>query len=76
MLDISTNVGKPDWFVLPDTKIGIRGTWRSIDQYSGRYNPTQKIDASGNSEPDPLAFGFDNGNEWEIRTYIHINIGQ
>ena len=22
MLDISTSLGKPDWFILPDTKIG------------------------------------------------------
>ncbi|PWH84580.1 glycosidase [Algibacter marinivivus] len=76
MLDISTTLGKPDWFILPDTKIGIRGTWRSIDQYSGRYNPTQTIDITGNSVPDPNAIGFDNGNEWEIRTYVHINIGK
>ena len=76
MLDLSTSVGKPDWFVLPDTKIGIRGTWRSLDQYAPRYNPTQTVDISGNSVPDPSAIGFDNGNEWEIRTYIHINIGK
>jgi hypothetical protein len=26
--------------------------------------------------PDPNAVGFDNGNEWEIRTYVLINIGK
>lgn len=75
MADISTEIGKPNWFVLPGTRIGIRGTWRSLDQYSPRYNPTQIMDAGGNWVPDPTAVGFPNGNEWEIRTYIHINIG-
>lgn len=76
MADISTEIGKPDWFILPNTRIGIRGTWRSLDQYSPRYNPTQIIDVTGNLVPDPTAIGFSNGSEWEIRTYININIGK
>lgn len=76
MADLSTEIGKPDWFILPGTRIGIRGTWRSLDQYSPRYNPTQVLDAAGNWVPDPTAIGFPNGREWEIRTYIHINIGK
>ena len=75
MADISTEIGKPDWFVLPGTKIGLRGTWRSLDQYSPRYNPTQILDPAGNIVPDPTAIGFPNGSEWEIRTYVIINIG-
>jgi hypothetical protein len=75
MADISTEIGKPDWFILPSTKIGLRGTWRSLDKYSPRYNPTQMLDASGTWVPNPNAIGFDNGQEWEIRTYININIG-
>jgi len=74
MADLSTEIGKPDWFILPGTRIGIRGTWRSLNQYSPRYNPTQVLDASGTWVPDPTAIGYPNGNEWEIRTYIHINI--
>jgi hypothetical protein len=76
MADVSLNLGKPDWFILPNTSIGIRGTWRSLDQYSPRYNPTQIQDPSGAWVPDPTAIGYDNGQEWEIRTYIHINIGK
>lgn len=76
MADISTTIGKQDWFVLPTTKIGLCATWRSLDQYSPRYNPTQVLDASGTWVPDPTAIGFDNGREWEIRTYIQINIGK
>jgi hypothetical protein len=75
MADISTQIGKPDWFILPGTKIGLRATWRSLDQFSPRYNPTQIIDVAGNLVPDPTALGFSDGQEWEIRTYIHINIG-
>jgi hypothetical protein len=76
MADLSTEIGKPDWFILPGTRIGIRGTWRSLDQYSlERYSPTQIIGPEGTLIPDPTAIGFPDGNEWEIRTYIHINIG-
>jgi hypothetical protein len=74
MADLSIGIEKPDWFILPGTRIGIRGTWRSLDQYSPRYNPTQILDPAGNWVPDPTAIGFSNGSEWEIRTYIHINI--
>ena len=75
MLDLSTSVGKQNWFVLPNTKIGIRGTWRSLDQYSARYSPNQ---TSGPfiTEPTVSPVGFPDGTEWEIRTYVHINIGK
>ncbi|MBC7494677.1 MAG: glycosidase, partial [Flavobacterium sp.] len=41
MIDLSTFVGKPDWFILPNTKIGIMGTWRTLNQYSPRFSPNQ-----------------------------------
>ncbi len=75
MTDISFGIGKQDWFVLPGTRIGFRGTWRSLDQYSNRYNPTQIVNVAGQVVPDPTAIGFANGQEWEIRTYLQINIG-
>lgn len=74
--DISTEIGRPDWFMMPGTKIGIRGTYRTLDRYSPRYSPIKTIDAAGNWVPDPSAIGFPDGNEWEIRTYIQINIGK
>lgn len=74
MLDLSTSVGKPDWFILPDTKIGIRGTWRTMDQYSPRYSPNEALPFTTSPIISPVGFG--NGNEWELRTYIHINIGK
>jgi len=75
MLDLSTTIGKPDWFILPSTQIGIRGTWRSLDQYSPRYSPTATA-SEFVTEPTFSPVGFDDGSEWEIRTYIHINIGK
>ena len=65
MADVSTTVGKPDWFILPNTRLGIRYIWRSLDNFSPRFQLQ-----------DPIDQGFPNGNEWEIRTYIHINIGK
>jgi hypothetical protein len=76
MADFSTAVGKANWFNLPDTRFGIRGTWRSMDQYSPRYAPTYITDPSGEMKPDPTAIGFDNGNEWEIRVYLNFSIGK
>jgi len=73
MLDLSTSLGKPDWFILPSTVIGIRGTWRSLDQNSARYSPLQ---APEFGVPPLSPVGFPDGSEWEIRTYVHINIGK
>jgi len=75
-LDISTTLGKPNWIDLPNTKIGVMGIYRTLDRYSPRYCPTQFINAAGELQCDPNAPGFPNGNEWEIRTYIHVNIFQ
>ncbi|GAA3656373.1 glycoside hydrolase family 2 TIM barrel-domain containing protein [Flavivirga jejuensis] len=75
MLDVSTSIGKPDWFVLPNTKIGIRGTWRSLNEFSPRYLPNQTTSEFATA-PTISPVGFGNGNEWEIRTYVHINIGK
>ena len=74
MADISFSTGKPDWFDLPATSVGVRATYRSLDVYSPRYSPTETISGNGTYVPNPNAIGFDNGNEWELRTYIRINI--
>ena len=65
MADLSTTVGKPDWFILPNTRLGIRYIYRTLDNFSPRFEFQNPIDQ-----------GFPNGNEWEIRTYVHINIGK
>lgn len=75
MVDISTSLAKPSWFELPNSRLGLRYTWRSLDRYSPRYSPATKLNDRGESVPDPTAVGFDNGREWEIQTYLQINIG-
>jgi hypothetical protein len=73
MLDLSTSLGKPDWFILPSTTIGLRGTWRSLDQFSPRFSPL----AGPEFGVPPLSpVGVPDGSEWEIRTYVTINIGK
>ncbi len=75
-LDLSTSLGKPDWFILPNTKIGIMGIWRSLNQFSPRYAPAAIPPDTFPAVPTISPVGFGNGSEWEIRTYIHINIGK
>jgi hypothetical protein len=73
MGDVSHALGMPRWFGLPQTRLGVRGTWRSLDQHSPRYCPGLVPAPGGGLECDPLAPG-DYGTEWEIRTYLHIAI--
>ncbi|WP_353079815.1 hypothetical protein, partial [Flavobacterium sp.] len=75
-IDISTSLGKPSWFILPDTRIGLMGIWRTLNQYSPRYSPTFVPANTYPAVPALSPVGFGNGSEWEIRTYIHINIGK
>lgn len=74
MLDASFSLGKPDWYLLPSTRIGLRGTWRSLDQYSPRFAPNATLPNVATPIISPV--GFPNGTEWEFRTYIQINIGK
>jgi hypothetical protein len=74
MADISTTVGKPDWFILPNTSLGVQFTWRSLNKYSPRFLPN----VAEPFAPKPIIspVGFPNGDEWEIRTYVRINVGR
>ncbi|MHC1707325.1 MAG: glycoside hydrolase family 2 TIM barrel-domain containing protein [Bacteroidales bacterium] len=76
MADLSYSVAMRKWTLLPETRMGIRCTWRSLDQYSPRYCPTLKLESNGEWVPDPTAIGYGNGEEWEIRTYLHFSIGK
>ncbi len=74
VFDLSTTLGMPQWIDMPDTRAGVRWTWRALDQYSPRYCPTTTVGADGTFECDPAAPGYDNGNEWELRTYLQFHI--
>jgi hypothetical protein len=75
MADLSYSVVMRKWFILPETRVGIRGTWRSLDQYSPRYSPVKTLNSAGEWVPDPTAIGYGNGEEWEIRLYFHFSLG-
>jgi hypothetical protein len=72
MLDLSYVLGKPQWWDVPETKFGIRGTSRSLDRYSPRYCPVQVPDSEGNPVCDGTAPGYSKGREWEIRSYLTV----
>lgn len=76
MLDLSTTLGKPEWYILPTTQIGIRGIWRSLNEFSPRFAPNATPIGSFDTEPLLSPVGFPNGSEWEIMTYIRFNIGK
>jgi hypothetical protein len=67
MGDLSYNLGEPRWFGFTQTRIGVRGTWRSLDENSPRYCPALGEDGAC----DPAAGGLF-GREWELRTYVHL----
>jgi len=73
MGDVSYVFGVPEWFDLPMTRFGIRGTYRTLDQNSNRFCPDFTFNVSGTPVCDPLLPG-PNGTEWEIRTYVHIGL--
>lgn len=74
MADVSRTLGTPRWFAdVPQTRLGVRGTWRSLDRYSPRYCPGQVLGPDGSLQCDPLA-PAPNGNEWEFRTYLNLAI--
>jgi len=71
MVDLSTTLGTPRWFDLPQTRVGVRGMYRTLDRWSNRYL------SEGAAVPvlyEKYPEGLDGGSEWEIRTYLHLAI--
>ncbi len=61
--DVSYTLGTPRWFAdQPQTRVGVRVTWRTLDEFSNRYEPVEDL----TSDED------EDGREWEIRTYLHL----
>ena len=73
MGDVSYALGSPEWFDLPQTRLGVRASFRTLDEYSPRYCPARSPDDFGNMECNP-GVGVDFGREWEIRTYLHVGM--
>ena len=72
MGDISFTLGQPKWFNFPQTQFGVRCTYRTLDRYSPRYAPEGAAVPVLENELYPE--GLAKGNEWEIRTYLHLAI--
>jgi hypothetical protein len=71
MGDLSYTLGRPRWFGRPQTRLGVRATYRTLDRYSNRYQP------DGVPEPEEGELypeGLPSGREWEIRTYLHFSL--
>ena len=64
MGDVSYSLGRPRWFAEPQTRLGVRAKWRSLDEHAPRYSPT-----GGDRLP-----GYPDGSEWEIQTYLHLSL--
>jgi hypothetical protein len=62
MGDVSYVLETARWFGQPQTRLGLRGTWRSLDRNSPRY-----LYAS-----DPVSRPL--GSEYEIRTYVDVSL--
>lgn len=70
--DLSYAFGTPQWWDVPETKLGIRGTWRSLNRFSPRFCPEFAPDlVTGAPVCDPTAPSR-NGSEWEVRTYLSV----
>jgi len=73
MADVSRTLGAPVWFGAPQTRFGVRGQWRSLDRHSSRYCPVEILNPLGGLDCDPTGPG-NQGEEWEIRTYLHLSL--
>ncbi len=66
MGDLSHTLGNPLWLESNQTRIGVRWTWRSLDKISPRYLL--------NSADYPAGIDQPHGSEWEIRTYVRLEM--
>ncbi|WP_411279678.1 hypothetical protein [Gemmatimonas sp.] len=72
LTDVSYSIGTPQWWDLPETKFGVRGTWRALNKYSPRFCPERVSDlTTGVPTCDPTAPST-NGSEWELRTFLTV----
>ena len=74
ILDLSTPLSQPKWLGKISTRVGIRGTYRTLNQYSPRYVAGYTPGGAGNFESNTDIIGTGNGNEWEVRTYITFSL--
>jgi len=71
--DVSYSLGRPRYFGLPETKLGMRFLYRTLDEYSNRYRLPYEWESypSWRTLQERIEEQGD-GTEWEIRTYLHV----
>lgn len=74
IVDLSVNLSAPKWLGSLPTRVGIRGTYRTLDRYSNRYVAGYVADANGNFTASADIIGAPKGNEWELRTYLSFSL--
>ena len=73
--DVSWSLGKPKWFDNPDTRVGVRFLYRTLDRNSNRFNLPEDWENSASWDDFLEEVGRQGeGTEWEIRTYLHLEI--
>lgn len=72
--DLSYSLSTPKWLGGMGTRLGVRGTYRTLDEYSPRYVGSLGNDGSGNYETSTTILGAKRGNEWELRTYLTFSL--
>ena len=71
MADLGWVLGTPQWLDVPETRVGVRGTWRALNTFSPRYCPERVPALTGGTECDPT-YPAPVGSEWELRSYLTI----
>jgi len=69
MGDISFHVGSPQWWEMPESRFGLRATYRTLDEYSPRSFLFPAVQSQHPTLPAK------EGSEWEIRTYLMLTVG-
>ena len=59
-LGLVFGLGLPRWFVANQSKIGVAGKFRVLDEHSPRI--------------DPAVNAVNTGSEWEVKTYVRIGL--
>ena len=71
MADVGYVLGTPQWLDTPETRIGVRATWRTLNVFSPRYCPERVPALNGGTECDPT-YPAPTGSEWELRSYLTV----
>ena len=69
--DLGWSLRTPQWLDAPETRVGLRGTWRSLNVFSPRYCPERVPALRGGTECDPT-WPAPHGQEWELRSYLTV----